>query len=458
MSSFSQRLKEYASSEKPVVKEMSSADRERDRYHDRRYDDRRYDDRRYDDRRYDDRRYDDRRYEDRRYDDRRYDDRRYDDRRYDDRRGDRYDDRRGSRYDDRHRDDYRREYENEPFKIAFLFLVRDDINYPDIWENYFKGNEDKISIYCHPKNPENVKTEWLRTNIIPNLVETAWGQITDAYFTLINKALQNKENKKFVIVTESCLPLKTFDQLYNFFDSSDIRTSYIKFWYLKRYDIGARLKDRTSFVNIQGKTIPFIKHYSRFCLSRYHALKLLNYTEDTDITDTYVHNKDLDMFNNIEVGDEFFLSLLEARKGEDYIMDYEITYDNWKRVPIERENIERRIQQLQEEQKKASTTKIEHILEEINKLKSRLRELTGANPYAYYEVNAQDIRMALRKESFFWRKFPKESNIREYYSSEGVPMIRGGKKRKTKVKKMKTTNKTNKRKYNKRRTFKIYKN
>ena len=51
-------------------------------------------------------------------------------------------------------------------KIAFLFLTINDINFPEIWEYYFKNNYDKISIYCHPKYPENIKTPWLKKNII----------------------------------------------------------------------------------------------------------------------------------------------------------------------------------------------------------------------------------------------------------------------------------------------------
>jgi hypothetical protein len=303
---------------------------------------------------------------------------------------------------------------NKPFKIAFLFLLRDDLNYPEIWENYFKGHQDKISIYCHPKNPENVKTEWLKSNIIPKLVETKWGKITDAYFTLINEALKNSENKKFITVSESCLPLKSFNELYNFFDTSNIKTSYIKFWYLKKYDIGARLNNRTTFVNIRGEKVPIIKHYARFCLSRYHALKLLNYTENTIIPDEYIHNSVLDMFNDIEVGDEFFLSILEAKKNSDYIMDFEITYDNWERVPIEREKIKNKIKQLEEK---------DDTNEEIDKLNLRLTELTGANPYSYHEVNNEDVEDALKKPSFLWRKFPKDSNIANFYSLQGIPFI-----------------------------------
>jgi len=41
-------------------------------------------------------------------------------------------------------------------KIAFLFLTLSNPNFPDIWDKYFKGNEDKYSIYIHPKNPNEV--------------------------------------------------------------------------------------------------------------------------------------------------------------------------------------------------------------------------------------------------------------------------------------------------------------
>ncbi len=89
--------------------------------------------------------------------------------------------------------------ESDNYKIAFLFLVIDDINYPSIWENYFRGNESKYSIYCHPKNPEKVVTPWLKHNIIPHLVETSWGHITNAYFTLLYEALKDPLNQKFVL-------------------------------------------------------------------------------------------------------------------------------------------------------------------------------------------------------------------------------------------------------------------
>jgi hypothetical protein len=306
-------------------------------------------------------------------------------------------------------------------KIAFLFLVRDDVNHPEIWENYMKGNEDKISIYCHPKNPEKVKTEWLKANIIPNLVLTEWGKITDAYFSLIHEALKNKENKKLIVVSESCVPLRTFDELYRFFLNHDERCSFIRFWRLKEYDIEVRLKGNKYFNNIHGESIAFVKHYARFCLSRYHALKLMNYTDDMDIVSVndYIRNPDLELFNNTEVGDEFFLSILNPKKNVDFIVDYEINFDNWERVPLEQEKLTRQIAQLNQENKnipiKDMMTKLKPNLQKISVLKKRLEGLSHANPFTYYEVTQDDFFNAKQTNSFFWRKFPTESNIKDFY-------------------------------------------
>ena len=64
-------------------------------------------------------------------------------------------------------------------KIAFLFLIIDNPNFPTIWNKYFRGNSSKYNIYIHPKYPEN--TTWKKKNIIKNLKETQWGFIVEAY-------------------------------------------------------------------------------------------------------------------------------------------------------------------------------------------------------------------------------------------------------------------------------------
>lgn len=72
-------------------------------------------------------------------------------------------------------------------KIAFLFLTLDNPNFPKIWNEYFKGNEDKYTIYIHPKYPEKVR--WNKDRIIKNLQETSWGFITRSYIELFKRSL-----------------------------------------------------------------------------------------------------------------------------------------------------------------------------------------------------------------------------------------------------------------------------
>jgi len=209
-------------------------------------------------------------------------------------------------------------------KIAFLFLTIDNINHPFFWEEYFKNNDDKINIYCHPKNPKNVTIPWLKKNIIPNLVETEWGYITNAYFNLLAAALNDKDNTKFITISESCIPLVPFDKLYNDI-MKDPKKSYIKFMKIKKYDIGARIKNQKGYEKYK-----FYKHWARFCLSRHHTKILLNKKED------------FKFFNKMHVGDEFFLSLLYPFNNID---DFPITYDNWKYVHNQVDEINKNIMQ-----------------------------------------------------------------------------------------------------------------
>mgnify|MGYP000223743036 FL=1 len=101
-------------------------------------------------------------------------------------------------------------------KIAFCFLTIDNIHKAELWEDFFKGHEDKYSIYLHPKNPEKVDPAY-KKYILGNLVETKWGDISlvRATLNLFREAYKNQNNKICVLVSDSCIPLNNFDYIYN---------------------------------------------------------------------------------------------------------------------------------------------------------------------------------------------------------------------------------------------------
>lgn len=265
-----------------------------------------------------------------------------------------------------------------PDKIAFLFLTIGDVNQPNVWNQYFKHNWHKISIYRHSKNPEIVpfyKEKKIDT------VDTGWGFITNAYHHLFQEALKDEDNVKFVTISESCIPLKRFDAFYNKMMEHDIRTSYVKFMRISKYDREQRIDTQEGYEK-QGE---FTKHYARMCLSRYHVSKLMK--------------ESFAFFNKMHVGDEFFLTLLKARDKVDYMKDFEITYDNWEDTQKKRGVLSDEIYQLEQMDKSFLTGNRLRI-------KESLRDDIGRNPKTYYSISNQELEVALNKESFFWRKFP----------------------------------------------------
>jgi len=139
-------------------------------------------------------------------------------------------------------------------KIAFLFLVLDNPHFPKIWIDYFKDHKDKYTIYIHPKYSD--KTTWHKECIIDTLVETSWGFITRAYIELLKAAYQDPDNYKFVTISESCIPVTSFQQFYK--DVMADPYSWIKSMKITKYNMTERInKQKDALKN--NKSI-YIQH------------------------------------------------------------------------------------------------------------------------------------------------------------------------------------------------------
>ena len=196
-------------------------------------------------------------------------------------------------------------------QIAFLFLILDNPNFPKIWDSYFRGNKDKYNIYIHSKQKE--KTLWKSKNIIEKIQETSWGHIVSAYIELFREAYKNPNNMKFLTISESDIPIKSFDTFYD--DCISDKRSWIKFLKIKNYNWKERINKQPN----QNKPKHFIKHLARFCLNREHVGELLQKSKE----------KQLEFFYKMHVGDEFFLSVLYPLKN---YKDFDVTFDDWEYV------------------------------------------------------------------------------------------------------------------------------
>jgi len=101
-------------------------------------------------------------------------------------------------------------------KIAFCFLIYDEINHEELWNIFFKDVDiNKYNIYIHYKinKPLLFFDKYKITNCIKTKYEDQ--TIPLAYNVLFRNAYTHDiDNYKFVIVSGACIPFKSFDYIY----------------------------------------------------------------------------------------------------------------------------------------------------------------------------------------------------------------------------------------------------
>lgn len=288
-------------------------------------------------------------------------------------------------------------------KIAFLFLLIDNPNFPELWDEYFKNiDSNKYSIYIHPKHKN--KHSWRPQNVIKNIVKTSWGCIVSAYLELFKEAFKNKSNYKFITISESCLPIKSFDKLYE--ESLKDNRSFIGFLDLKKYDIKDRILKHSEELNIRINTSDIFKHNARFMLNRKHVKEILSLYENKD--------QNLEFYRTMHVGDEFFLNSLKKNDSKN-IRNFSITHDDWEYVFLKIKHINSIIKKLYKKYESNRPDK-DKFLNKILELQELKKEISKS-PKSIEKVTSRDLDLIRNSESFFYRKFTPKSNIDIYWKN-----------------------------------------
>ena len=273
-------------------------------------------------------------------------------------------------------------------QIAFLFLILDNPNFPKIWDSYFRGHKDKFNIYIHSKQTD--KTLWKSKNIIEKIQETSWGHIVSAYIELFREAYKNPNNMKFLTISESDIPIKSFDTFYD--DCISDKRSWIKFLKIKNYNWKERINKQPN----QNKPKHFIKHLARFCLNREHVGELLQKSKE----------KQLEFFYKMHVGDEFFLSVLYPINN---VRDFAVVYDDWDYIEHEKQKIKNEKRKCYEIQEKTG----KDMSQELKILQNKFNNI-AKSPKTIVDVK-DDLEKIKKCKSYFYRKFSKDSNIEKYW-------------------------------------------
>ncbi|XP_058092615.1 glycosyltransferase BC10-like [Magnolia sinica] len=113
-------------------------------------------------------------------------------------------------------------------KIAFLFLARSNLPLDFLWQGFFQNAEEgSFSVYIHSKpgfvfDRSTTRCAFFYGRQLSKSFQVAWGEssMIEAEQLLFRAALQDPANQRFVLVSDSCIPLYNFSYVYNYIMSS----------------------------------------------------------------------------------------------------------------------------------------------------------------------------------------------------------------------------------------------
>jgi len=163
--------------------------------------------------------------------------------------------------------------ESDNNKIAFMFLTPDTLPFEKLWEKFFFGHEDKYSVYVHSSDRKSGHASPIFANADIRSSKVEWGKISmvDAERRLLANAFQNTDNQHFILLSESCIPLYNFDQIYRYLMETNV--SFIDCFHDPGPHGVGRYSEKTK---PEVKKTDFRKGSQWFSVKRQHALIILS--------------------------------------------------------------------------------------------------------------------------------------------------------------------------------------
>ncbi|CAI5966007.1 unnamed protein product [Closterium sp. NIES-65] len=207
-------------------------------------------------------------------------------------------------------------------KVAFMFLTKGPIPHAKLWERYFKGHEGSYSIYVHPapgyEFPKNASALFRNNTIRSEAV--SWGSPTmiDAERRLIAAALKDPANHNFVLLSESCIPVKSLKFTWRYLLGTDY--SFVSSFTTDRYVNTGRHDER------MAPLIPIEKWRKAsqwFSVTRKHANIII---DDVDVHKLFQIYCRGDIQHHECYSDEHYIPTLINLKDPGNLANRTITY------------------------------------------------------------------------------------------------------------------------------------
>ena len=103
-------------------------------------------------------------------------------------------------------------------KIAFCFLTYKNLSQPKLWFHFINNNRNRMNAYIHSKE-EFYDHEYHLHNycLTEYKVGTHYGHksLVQASLRLFEEALKDESNTFFILLSDKCVPIYSFDYIYN---------------------------------------------------------------------------------------------------------------------------------------------------------------------------------------------------------------------------------------------------
>lgn len=112
-------------------------------------------------------------------------------------------------------------------KIAFLFLTTAGVFHETYWSDFLRGYEEAYSMYVHSKNGVPQDSFFKPFELANPEMVNAWGNLMWVQRRLLKEALADPENEYFIFLSDSAIPIQTFETVYE--TITDMGKSFLSF-------------------------------------------------------------------------------------------------------------------------------------------------------------------------------------------------------------------------------------
>ena len=148
-----------------------------------------------------------------------------------------------------------------------------DMYHEKCWVDFFKNHEECYSVYVHSKEGLSDDSPFKKSEI--STVPTRWGYLMEAEITLLQAALEDSSNTKFVFVSDSTIPIQSFDFSYRHLLSHPY----------SEFVIRPNVHKRRTFSPLDGAQV--FKNSQWIILNRKHAELMVKDTKIIEIMKKY---------------------------------------------------------------------------------------------------------------------------------------------------------------------------